>query len=263
MRDLPTDTILADVETNVGHGVANVSAISEDFFRYGAGPGTWSNPDALKDLLQRIGAVSGLGLIQVDHANVASVAEFGDSDLDQVHRLLTRDRRHEFVWVNLGVETPSGELLAANGGLGKIRPFRVDDWGELCHEQVTRLARAGFFPMVSLILGLPGETHEHVEQALQWVGKLRNERVAVFPLFHAPLDGKARRFTVEDMTSLRWRLVKACYRLNFKWMPRLIWDNQAGVGRSWWRRMALQAMGKGQAVLWKSLLALRSARATA
>ena len=38
---------------------------------------------------------------------------------------------------------------------GKIRPFKPAEWGELCDQQIRRLIKAGYFPLVSLIMGLP------------------------------------------------------------------------------------------------------------
>ena len=43
--------------------------------------------------------------------------------------------------------------------------------------------------MASLMIGLPGEREEHVRETLAWVQLLSNERLAVFPVLYAPLDG--------------------------------------------------------------------------
>ena len=258
MLSLPADTVKADVETNVRLGVRNVAAISEDIFRYGAARGEWANPDALKDLLEALRRVPGLRMIQIDHANVAGVAAYSDRDLADIRRLLTGDCAGDWLWVNVGVETACGELLAAAGGLGKIRPHRPEDWGDLCEEQIRRLMRAGFFPMVSLIVGLPGETEEHVTRTIEWVRRFSGERLAVFPLFYAPISGAVRPRGVERMTPLRWRLVRESYAFSLKWMPGLVWENQRAAGEGLPRRLALQALGRGQRLLWRTALMLRS-----
>jgi radical SAM superfamily enzyme YgiQ (UPF0313 family) len=259
MVHLPPATILSDVRTNVQAGVANIAAISEDFFRYGA-TGTRVNPEALMSLLADIGQVRGLGLIQIDHANIASIAQFSDEQLARVHRLLVRDRPHRYLWVNVGVETASGELLKSSGSAGKLAGTPADGWGQLCADQVRRLCAVGLFPMVSLIIGLPGETDSHVRQTLAWVRSLSNLRISVFPMLHAPIDGAAPP-DPRALKPLHWELVRTCYDLNFRWIPRMYWDNQTAAGERLLRRLMLQILGRGQVLQWKALFALHSFRA--
>ena len=260
MLHLPLDTIMADVQTNVAAGVTAIALVTEDIFRFGAA-GHRARPGPVIDLLREIGRVPGLGLLQTDHANVTSTAQFSDHELAEVHRLFAPERGpHDYVWLNLGVETASGELLAANGGRPKMMPYAPSDWAEVCLEQVRRLTAAGFFPFVSLLMGMPGEEESHVEATIRWVARLRGERVAVFPLFYAPIDGRDSAFGVEDMSPAHWRLFRACYRLNFKWLPRLCWDNESGAGVALWKRMLIQALGRVQIGWWKALFAWRSGR---
>lgn len=260
MVHLPEDAILADAQTNVAGGMPNITLVTEDVFRYGGRAGR-VQPQALIALLRRLRALPGLRMIQTDHANVSSVAQYTDEDLTEVHRAMTGGGRHLYLWLNLGVETASGPLLSANGGRPKMGPCAPVDWGAFCLEQVRRLARLGYFPLVSVIIGLPGETPEDVERTSAWVGQLTDERLAVFPVFHAPLDGGTAPFGLEDMTAAHWRLFRACYRLNFRWVPRLFWDNQTAGGVPLWRRAALQALGRGQSLYWNALFAWRSRRA--
>jgi len=259
MAHLPESTILADAATNAAAGVTSISLMSEDLFRYGAA-GWMVRPDVLLSLLGKLRAIEGLRLMQLDHANVASVAQYSDGELLAVHDLLVRGVRHRYPWVNLGVETASGRLMKANGCTGKMAGCPVDDWGELCGHQVRRLSRAGFFPLVSLIAGIPGETEDDVRATIAWVESLRDVRAAVFPMLFAPVDGRpvlSRR----SMHPLHWRLMKTAYRMNFLWVPRMCWDNQAGAGMGLAKRCLLQVLGRGQTLQWKLLFAVRSAGA--
>lgn len=256
MRHISPDHVVADMETNLAAGHKNVAAISEDFFRYGAENGAWTATGKLAALLLEARRLSGIRTIQIDHANVASVAETPDDALRELRGLLVGETGQRRPWLNLGVETVSGELLAANGGAAKIRPHRPEDWGEVAFEQTMRLAETGYFPMVSLIMGLPGETEEHFEQAARWVDRLGEAAVSVFPMFLAPLDG-GPAFGTKDMTHAHWRLFRRCYRRNFRWVPRALWDSQTSAGEALWRRALLQAMGLGNVALWKVLLAVR------
>ena len=210
-------------------------------------------------MLTRLRAVEGLKLIQLDHANVISIAQFTDEELQTVHDLIVGQNHHRFPWVNVGVESASGALLRANSS-AKMGRCADADWGDLCAEQLRRLCRAGFFPLVSLMVGLPGETDEDVRRTLAWVEALAGERLAIFPVLHAPIHGDAG-VDVRELSRLHWRLIKSCYRMNFRWVPHMYWDNQTGAGVPLARRLLLQGMGHGQVLQWNALFAWHGARA--
>jgi radical SAM superfamily enzyme YgiQ (UPF0313 family) len=263
MEHVPPEHILQDVRTNLRGGVRSLSLITEDLFRYG-GRGGDVAPGALIDLLERMRDEPQVRLIQSDHANIVSIERYSDEDLAKVRTLLAgRDAPRDYVWLNLGVETASGRLLAENGGRPKMGAHEPSEWGTVCLEQTRRLAGAGYFPLVSIVLGLPGETPGDVQRTLEWVQALGDMRAAVFPMFHAPLGPEDAGFGVDDMTRLHWRLLRACYRLNFKWTPRLVWNNQSRAGVGLWKRLLLQAMGRGQVLWWKGLFKWHSRKARA
>ncbi len=141
--------------------------------------------------------------------------------------------------------------------MGRCTPA---DWGDYCAEHLRRLCRAGFLPMASLVIGLPGEIEEDVRRTLAWVKALRNERITIFPMLHAPIDG-SRPIRARDLTRVHWGLIAACYRLNFQWIPKMSWDNQAAAGVSVARRMILQTVGRGQVMQWNALFAIHGRRA--
>lgn len=253
MVHLPPETILADVQTNLAGGQSNIAVLSEDFFRYGA-QGMTVDPPALISVLQAIRRIPQVRLVQIDHANVASVALYDDRQLEVVHDLLVGDDHRRYVWLNVGVETASEELLKSAGAGGKLRHDASGSWGGFCAQHLRRLCRAKFFPMASLVIGLPGERDEHLWETLAWVESLNDERMAVFPVLYAPIDG-APPLNPRALRPAHWELIRACYRLNFRWIPWLYRDNQAAAGISWVRRAALQVMGYGQILQWQMLFA--------
>jgi radical SAM superfamily enzyme YgiQ (UPF0313 family) len=259
MCHLSPEAVAADVETNVRAGAHAVCLLSEDLFRYGAAGGAL-NPQALVGLIEHLKKAPARPLLQVDHANVVSVAQYDDAALRAVREALVEGVRHRCVWVNLGVETASGALLAANGGAAKIRPYRPDQWEAVAEESVRRLIAAGFLPMLSLLFGLPGETPADIERTLRFVERLADERLVIFPLFLAPVAPDAKAFGLGDMTALHWRLFRRCYALNFRWIPRLYWDNQRAAGVPPARSLVLQAAGRAQTFQWKARFMLKARR---
>jgi len=250
MAHLPVETIVADMALNVAGGVTTAVAGCEDFFRYGS-TGAKVNFEKLHDLLEAMRRVRGVTFIQLDHANICSVAQLSDEQLRQTRRLLTRGRTGRFLWVNMGIESGSGPLVAACAP-GKLGDCRPEDWPELVCRTAARITEAGFFPVFSVILGLPGETPADVSATLALVRRLGEGPVVVFPIFHEPLGPETGRpFTVRSMREDHLRLYTACYEINFRNVPAMFADNQRAGGVSWLKRTLVQALGRGEIRAWR------------
>lgn len=259
MLHLPESTIVADARTNVDAGMTSIAVLSEDFFRYGA-KGAKVQPDAVISMLRSLRRIEGLRLIQIDHANVSSIAQYSDDELQTVHDLLVGDTGCTYPWVNVGIETASGELLRVNGGTPKMGRCAPADWGRFTAEQLHRLCRVGFLPMASLVAGLPEESDRDLELTLEWVRAMKDERITIFPVLYAPIDGSPP-VRARDLSRKHWELMRTSYRLNFRWIPRMYWDNQTGAGVPLGKRVLLQVMGRGQVLQWSLLFAWHSRRA--
>ena len=257
MRHLPEERIVEDVRLNLAHGVENIALLSEDFFRYGSSSSGEVSYDNIVSLLSKVRPLEGLNVLQIDHANITSVAQLTEEQLRDIHTLLTGGRKEEWVWLNLGIESASGRLVRENGGGPKMRPYTDEQWPDICREQIQKLVRAGFFPLISLVVGLPNETDDDVRQTIAWVESLGEGPYAVVPLLYAPIDG-TEAFTMKDMDPLRWRLYRVSYYSLLKWMPRYIWQSGVYAKVPLWRRCLLQFFGLGRIILLKLKFAYRS-----
>ena len=253
MEHLDEGTILADLRANVSGGMRNVVSGSEDFFRYGCA-GARVNFERLRALLEAMRQVEGLSFMQIDHANVSSVLQFDDGQLREIRRLLQWDRPSKYLWVNMGIESAGGALVAANCP-GKFAPFDGGDWEGMVRQAVEKLERTGFFPVLSVVLGLPGETPDDVRKTIELVKHLSSRQAVVFPIFHEPVLGVARKagqaFGLGEMSLDHLELYTACYENNFRQVPKLFWDNQrcGGVGLA--RRTLVQLLGKTEVRAWR------------
>jgi len=258
MDHLPEELILSDIERNVFSGVRSVVSGSEDLFRYGAA-GAHVKPERLLGLLERIAALDGLEFLQIDHANVSSVVQYSPGELKEIRRLLELRKHARYLWVNMGVESANGDLVRHNSP-GKIAPFRPEDWEELVGEATEKLIESGFFPVLSVVLGLPGETADDVLRTRRLIERLGRKPLVAFPVFYEPLGTEVerfgRRFSLQSMTLEHFKLFTTCYELNFKYVPRLYWDNQRAAGVRLLKRLCIQALGRAEILKWRRNFAL-------
>ena len=253
MGHLPVDTIISDLQTNVAAGVRSVVSGSEDFFRYGSNT-TKPDFDKLCSLLHEMQKIKELSFMQIDHGNITSVMQLSEDELIEIRSLLNWSRRSDYLWVNMGVESANGNLVEANCP-GKVAPCRPDDWEDVVRQTVDKMTRAGFFSVVSLVLGLPGETPDDVARTYKLVKYLEQKDAVIFPVFYEPYSvheiKEVLRFSVEKMRADHLKLYSSCYEVNFRKVPLLFWDNQRAGGVSWFKRAAMRMLGKTEVRAWR------------
>jgi radical SAM superfamily enzyme YgiQ (UPF0313 family) len=153
------------------------------------------------------------------------------------------DKPTRYVWVNAGVETASPRLLDKISA-GKIRPYHCSEWSDIVIQTVGKMNDTDYFPFLSIILGIPTETDEDIIKTIELIDDLKNYRTAVFPIFWVGIHKSEQSFTIENMTTYHWELLKKSYEMNFKWLPRLFWDNQRRANVSFFKRIITQFLGK-------------------
>jgi radical SAM superfamily enzyme YgiQ (UPF0313 family) len=250
MQHLKTDTILADIEINVANGVKSVVSGSEDFFRYGS---KTVKPDfeKLTTLLRQMRKINGLSFMQIDHANISTVMQMSNQELTEIRRLLSWEKPTEYLWVNMGLESANGNLVAANCK-GKIAPYQPHEWEDICRSVAEKMSRTGFFSVFSLVLGLPGETADDIQRTSRLVDFLGGHNSVIFPVFYEPMDDSPR-FRIENMRLDHLNLYRKCYEINFRMVPRLYWDNQRAGGVPLLKRSLLRVLGKTEIAAWRKM----------
>jgi radical SAM superfamily enzyme YgiQ (UPF0313 family) len=113
-------------------------------------------------------------------------------------------------------------------------------------------------PMVSLVIGLPGETPEDIEATTRWVRSLKDERALIFPLVFAPISRSQRPTYIRNMDAAAWRLFETSYEFNFAHLPGVIRAEQKQAGLPLWWRSAVALVGAGYVPWWRILFAMRS-----
>ena len=120
---------------------------------------------------------------------------------------------------------------------GKALPLEVDRWPELVTQGIGVYNDHEWWPLCTLMTGIPGETEDDVLKTLELVDDLMDTKTFLVPLVFIPLEeallGTAHRVSLDDLTESQWEFITRCWRHNMDFWARDI---------SWWVRPAMFAV---------------------
>ena len=209
--DFTKESIMASVQANVSQGNKQISLATEDMFIWGQvqteTPFFFPNREALLDLYGDIVDTPGVEQHVLSHATIAPsvvdpllIKKLSERLLDKspIHlpRLSTHPQKKALSPL-IGLETGSirmAKAIMASKGV----PFSIDDWPSVVLEGLRVLNENNWFPVMTLIVGSPGETDTDVEETLDLVYEMERRKLFAFlvPSIFTPLarhaDGKER-----------------------------------------------------------------------
>jgi hypothetical protein len=113
---------------------------------------------------------------------------------------------------------------------GKGVPFPIDEWPSVLINGLEILNRNNWFPVMTLMIGNPGETDEDVAATLDLLGEVERRGLFAFfvpsiftPLHDTRLAAKKGVVETREMTPIQWQLMMKCWKMSMK--PAL---------QSWW-----------------------------
>ena len=135
--------------------------------------------------------------------------------------------KQDFITVEVGIETGSVRLMRKYMR-GKALPFSVDNWPELVVQGVGIMNDSDWWPLCTIMTGMPGETEQDVIATLELVDDLRASGARMFytPVIFIPLEeamlSKAKRSDLRNFSRLQWEFIMKCWRNNMDfWMPQI------------------------------------------
>ncbi len=246
--DVPKEKIMRAVEANVRQGNRRISLATEDMFIWGqvrtGVPFYFPNREALVDLFSAVASTPGLEEILLSHATIAPAAvdpllieKLTGLLLDKspLHLpALSTHPKKKILSPLMGLETGSVRL-ARTMMPGKPVPFPIEDWPSVVIQALTILNRHNWFPVITLMIGNPGETGEDVMATLDLVYEIERRGLFAFfvPSIFTPLCDtrmeKMRGVTeTRQLSALQWQLMMKCWRMNvrvglYSWWGPIAW----------------------------------------
>jgi hypothetical protein len=254
--DFPKEKIMKAVRANVREGNKMISLATEDMFIWGQvrteTPFFFPNREALVDLYSSIVNTPGVARHVLSHCTIAPfvvdpllIKKLSEVLLPISPIHLPRLSSH-----------PQGKALSPLVGLetGSVRmakkimpskgvPFSIDDWPSVVLEGLRVANENNWFPVMTLMVGNPGETDEDSMATLDLIYEMERRGLFAFlvPSIFTPLHDtrmeKARGVTeTQRLTPLQWQVMMKSWKLNLR--PALY---------SWWGPMAWRV---GSIAMW-------------
>jgi len=232
--DFPKHKILEAVRSNVREGNNLISLATEDMFIWGqvrtGTPFYFPNREALVDLFTEVVRTPGVNHHLLSHATMAPavvdpqlIADLSAVMLDKSPVKVPRVSSHpegRILSPLIGLETGSVRM-AKQIMPGKSAPFPIEEWPSVVIQGLTILNRNNWFPVLTLMIGNPGETDEDSMATLDLIYEVERRGLFAFfvpsiftPLHDTRLGTKKGVVESREMTALQWQILLRCWKLS-------------------------------------------------
>lgn len=223
-RDVPLEKILKEVEVTTKGGSPRITLVTEDLFLYGSkDPGFVPNREAVVRLVRSVASVPGVKAVQPSHTSLAPVVA-DPAMVKEVADVLIEHNwyyhgKKRIVTSEVGLETGSVRLMRKYMA-GKMLPFKPEQWKEVVAQSFGIMNDNDWYPLATLIIGLPDEREEDVLETLGLMDDLRDYSAFYVPLFFVPLENcllmNRRGAELDSLTKARWELFARSWEYNVR-----------------------------------------------
>lgn len=246
--DIPKERIIEGVRANVREGNGLISLATEDMFIWGQvgsyTPFFFPNREALLDLYSEVVHIPGVEHIVLSHCTIAPfvvdpilIRELTDILLPKSPIHLPSVSRHpqkKVLSPLAGLETGSVRL-ARRIMPSKAVPFSIQDWPSIVLEALRVMNENNWFPMLTLMIGNPGETDEDVKATLDLVFEMERRGLHAFlipsiftPLHDTRMVNERGVTETRELSRLQWQLILKCWKENlylglYSWWGPMAW----------------------------------------
>jgi radical SAM superfamily enzyme YgiQ (UPF0313 family) len=213
-REFPIERIQKEAMVNIRHGFASVWLHAEDILLYGCDNGDMiPNRDAIVELFQGIKSLPNVRSVGATHWTLAGVVADAKviADLAKINHL----GRSKWTAVQVGLETAAVPLVRKHLSC-KTRPFAPEEYPWLIREGTRIMNENHYYPAYTLIIGLPGERDEDVQDTIQMVRSLEKEDCILAPLLYVDYGNPKTSMTFEAMSAKQWELFCLCWFHNLR-----------------------------------------------
>lgn len=222
--DMPLERIMKEVETTTREGNSRITLVTEDIFLYGAKDKRFvPNKEAVLKLVKSVASHHGVRAIQPSHMSLAPVV-CDPSMVREVAEVLIDYHwyyhgKKPIITSETGIETGSVRLMRKYMA-GKSLPYPPEQWKETVSQAFGILNDNDWYPLATLIIGLPDEKEEDVAETLELMDDLKDYNAFYVPLFFVPLENCLLMNNIgaelDTLTRMRWEFLTRCWEYNVR-----------------------------------------------
>jgi radical SAM superfamily enzyme YgiQ (UPF0313 family) len=102
-------------------------------------------------------------------------------------------------------------------------PFPIDEWPSIIVEGLRTLNENNWFPVMTLMIGNPGETDEDTMATIDLVYEMERRGLFAFlvpsiftPLHDTRMENKKGVTETQQLSALQWQLLMKCWKFNLR-----------------------------------------------
>jgi radical SAM superfamily enzyme YgiQ (UPF0313 family) len=158
----------------------------------------------------------------ITHASLVTFAQ----QPEIIEGLTKKLRNHGITYYGCqpGLETGSNRLVGKYMR-GKVYPRDPEEWEKTVIEAMRVMKKHKWYPVTTLISGLPDENLEDIEKTMQLIKKLKDYPALYIPLFFVPMSMTSLRgresFIASNMRREHWDLMMTCWDHNLKYIYKM------------------------------------------
>jgi len=222
--DIPLSKIMQEVALTVREGSDHITLVTEDLFLYGTKAKNFvPNKAAVVELCRNVANYPGVRSIQTSHMSLAPVVQNPQMIKELAQILIERSwyshGNKPIITGETGIETGSARLMRKYMS-GKMLPYKPEQWQEVVTDAFGILNDNDWYPLATLIVGLPEETEEDVIATLELMDKLKAYNAFYVPLFFVPLENcvlmNKKGAELDSLSKARWDFFIRCWDYNIR-----------------------------------------------
>lgn len=223
IRSTPVSVLKNEVKVNLAAGQGGVILHGEDILLYNS-DGLKVNDDAVVNLFTEIYNIPGVKWVSASHASFSSAVSSPQTVEKLSKALELGTELHPTKSFQVGIETGSPELIRKHMK-GKVYPYKPEEWPDVVREGFKIFTDNHIIPCTTIILGLPGETDQDVQQTINLIKSIRPYKSIVVPLIFTAMQTtkleQERSILKDQLTPLHWELMLTSWEHNFDWFGRV------------------------------------------
>ena len=221
-RDFPIQRLKEEAMINLKHGINSIWLQSDEILLYGLDNSEMRpNKDAVIELFREMKSLPNVKTVGAIHLAFPSAV----AEPDCITKIAEINNLGPGKWagVQTGLETASSSLIKKHMPI-KVKPFSPDEWSKVALEGIKLLNRNYIFPANTIIIGLPGEQDEDVQETIDMIKSLEEMSTIVIPLLYTDFKNSENSISNKKLSKLQWELDYACWRLNAKAISKWTWE---------------------------------------